>query len=267
MDIKELQKNWNERGKRDAFLSVLWLPEKIRDKWNVAEFFETGRSETGSVIDWVKSLGLTLPHGRALDFGCGPGRLTQALATYFDEVVGIDIAPSMLKLADKYNRLGKKCKYYLNENPDLRMFEDKSFQFVLSIIVLQHMRPDYAKSYLKEFLRIVSSGGVIVFQMPSERVVNPPPIDSSIWEEVEDDGVFAKIKSRVKPLMPGFALRVYRNWRYGDPKDEPISEMHGIARDEIEQLITQSGGKVVGVVPHPGGGLTWKSLQYCVAKI
>ena len=75
------------------------------------------------------------------------------------------------------------------------------------------------------------------------------------------------MKSKMKPLVPGFALRLYRNWRYGDPKDEPISEIYGMARDEVEQLITQSGGKVAGVVPHPGGGLTWRSLQYCVVKV
>jgi ubiquinone/menaquinone biosynthesis C-methylase UbiE len=267
MDIKELQRNWNERGKRDPFLSVLWLPEKIRNKWDRTEFFQTGTVEVDTTMEWVQSLGVVFPRSRALDFGCGPGRLTQALATHFDEVVGVDIAPSMLKVAKKYSKAGNKCEYYLNENPDLSMFTDSSFSFVLSIIVLQHMRPDYAKEYVKEFLRIVSPGGLIVFQMPHEKVTNPPKLDASTWQEPDRDGFTIRMKQRIKKLMPGVALRVYRNLVYGDPEKEPISEMHGIPRSEIERLVAENRGQVIGAVPHPGGGLTWKSLQYCIVKM
>ena len=266
MDIKDLQKNWNEGGKRNAFLAVQWLPEKIRNKWHADEFFETGRREAESVMAWLRSLGLTIPKGRALDFGCGPGRLTQALAAHFDEVAGVDIAPSMLKLAAKHNKVGSRCRYYLNDNPDLRLFGDSSFQFILSVIVLQHMKPDYAKSYIREFLRVVSGKGIVVFQMPTERIANPPRIDASIWADPDDNGFLARVKSTIKTVVPGFALRSYHKWRYGDPTNEPIFEMYGIPRDEIEQLIAQSGGKVLAAVPHPGGGVEWRGFQYCVVK-
>lgn len=55
---------------------------------------------------------------KALDFGCGMGRLTQALTKYFEEVYGIDIAPSMIKLTEKYNRYDNKCKFFLNTTDD-----------------------------------------------------------------------------------------------------------------------------------------------------
>ena len=41
--------------------------------------------------------------------------------------------------------------------------------FIYSSIVLQHLRPKLVISYLQEFARLLSAGGVMVFQMPSHR--------------------------------------------------------------------------------------------------
>ena len=100
-------------------------------------------------MQYIDKLGVLQRRGRALDFGCGVGRLTQALATYFDEAVGVDIAPSMVKLAKRYNRFKARCVYYVNREADLRLFPDQQFDFIYTNIVLQHMKPEYAKSYIK----------------------------------------------------------------------------------------------------------------------
>lgn len=57
----------------------------------------TGIEEINSIIKYLKGLPVEISYKRALDFGCGAGRLTQALAGYFEEVCGIDIAPSMIE--------------------------------------------------------------------------------------------------------------------------------------------------------------------------
>lgn len=62
-----------------------------------------------ALIEYVRSLNIDCPRKHALDFGCGVGRLTQALAAHFDEVTGVDISPSMIKLAKKYSRHGDGC--------------------------------------------------------------------------------------------------------------------------------------------------------------
>ncbi|HDA6049972.1 TPA: methyltransferase domain-containing protein, partial [Staphylococcus aureus] len=43
--------------------------------------------------------------GRALDIGCGSGLLVEKLASYYDEVVGIDISNQMLDLAKSKRQL------------------------------------------------------------------------------------------------------------------------------------------------------------------
>src|SRR4051812_46865197 len=90
--------------------------------------------------------------GRALDFGCGVGRLTQALARHFTHVTGIDISEQMLDLARQYNRHGERVEYALNTRPDLSQWPDHTFDFVYSIITLQHMEPVYARRYIAEFV-------------------------------------------------------------------------------------------------------------------
>ena len=78
----------------------------------------------------------------------------------------------MIKLVKRYNRHGQRCRYYLNERADLRLFESESFDVIYSSLVLQHMTPTYAKSYIKEFLRVLVPGGLLVFQFPGERLVS-----------------------------------------------------------------------------------------------
>jgi ubiquinone/menaquinone biosynthesis C-methylase UbiE len=117
----------------------------------------------------MDSLGQGFPRGRALDFGCGVGRLTQPLADHYEEVVGVDIAPSMIELAENLNRRGDRCSYVLNESDDLRAFCDSGFDLIYSNITLQHMEPRYAFRYIKEFLRVLSGDGLLVFYMTSER--------------------------------------------------------------------------------------------------
>jgi 2-polyprenyl-3-methyl-5-hydroxy-6-metoxy-1,4-benzoquinol methylase len=112
MNIKQLKKHWNRFGKADPLWAVLTWPDKRGNRWQLDEFFQTGEQEVDSVLNHVRSLGINLRGSRALDFGCGVGRLTQALAKHFKEVCAVDIAPSMIQLAKKYNRHGRKCRFY-----------------------------------------------------------------------------------------------------------------------------------------------------------
>ena len=107
---------------------------------------------------------------RALDFGCGAGRLTQALAQSFDSVVGVDIAPSMIDIAHQYDRSDGRCTFILLEGQDLHELEDASFDFVYTAHVLQHMHPRYAERYVAEFMRVLKPGGTAFVQLPTQQV-------------------------------------------------------------------------------------------------
>jgi 2-polyprenyl-3-methyl-5-hydroxy-6-metoxy-1,4-benzoquinol methylase len=173
-DLSEIQKNWDHLGKVDPLnaikLDILHENGEIenkKDSWTFEDFFLSGSNELDSVLKQVSQLNYKLSYSRALDFGCGIGRVTQALATHFENVDGIDIAPSMIDLAKSYNR-SDRVHYTLNNKNSLDMFDDNTFDFIYSVGVLQHMHPRFQENYLSEFLRILSPDGLLFFELPSE---------------------------------------------------------------------------------------------------
>jgi SAM-dependent methyltransferase len=176
MDLNELQKNWDEFGKTDPLWAILTNPGRKGGKWDPEEFFASGRQDIAGVMRRAQAFGLPARREAALDFGCGVGRLTQALCAWFERSCGVDIAPSMIELARRYNTHGGKCEYFLNADSDLRIFPDDSFDFVYSKIVLQHMEPRYSTSYIREFVRVLRPGGLVVFQIPDHRLPAQSPV-------------------------------------------------------------------------------------------
>src|SRR5438445_10146250 len=146
VDLGTLQRDWDACGRDDPLWAII-----PRAGWEIGPFFASGEADVALLMDQVAALALDPRRGRALDFGCGVGRLTQALGSRFDEVVGVDIAPAMLELAERHNRLGARCRYLLNETPDLRSFPAGHFDLVCTLITLQHVHPRYVGGYLREF--------------------------------------------------------------------------------------------------------------------
>lgn len=193
MDLKELQRNWHELGKTDPFWAVLTDPQKRGRRWDEHEFFKTGDKDVAGLMRYVDSLAIVPQRDRVLDFGCGVGRLTQSFCSYFRLCYGVDIAPSMIELANKYNRRGDRCRYYVNETNDLRIFENDYFDFVCSIITLQHMIPKHSLKYVKEFVRVLRPGGLVLFQVPSERKIVRRPERSEIYQPLSELAFKAQI--------------------------------------------------------------------------
>ncbi len=175
MYLKTLGDTWNHLGETDPMWAVLTDPARRGNRWDKHEFFETGRAGTAFAMHAVSDLRFPLRTGKALDFGCAVGRLTQALACYFDEVHGVDIAPAMVRQARAYNPYGQRCRFHVNQRADLKMFADGQFDFIFSLFVLQHMRPSVARGYLAEFLRVLAPGGLLLFQQPTH--FSRQPID------------------------------------------------------------------------------------------
>ena len=170
MCLESLQQNWNKLGETDPLWAVLTHASKKGNRWETKEFFETGEAHVGHTLGRLGQLGVSLGRKKALDFGCGVGRLSQALCRYFDEVIGADIAPSMIEHASALNRYGDKCRYIVNESAELESMDSGEFDLVYSQLVLQHMRPVHARVYIQEFFRVLRVGGVTVFQIPSVRL-------------------------------------------------------------------------------------------------
>jgi SAM-dependent methyltransferase len=160
---------WESAALRDPLWAILSDPSKKGRRWTTREFFATGQREVSTLMYQLHQLGRMPARGRALDFGCGVGRLTQALARFFPEVVGADISPTMLRLAEHANMAPDRVRYVRNQPDHLAEFASETFDFVYSDIVLQHLPSHRARRFITDFLRVLKPGGVTVFQIPSER--------------------------------------------------------------------------------------------------
>ena len=162
MNLKKLKNDWEDLAERDALGSILTDGSRAGGKWDIAEFMATGDAEVETVMSHLARIG-RVPNGdgEALDFGCGVGRVTQALARRFARCVGLDISPQMIEKAVAFNRYAH-CRYLVHSDTRLP-FADASFSFIYSNIVLQHVPARYSEQYLREFVRVLAPGGVLVF--------------------------------------------------------------------------------------------------------
>lgn len=160
--LAALRSAWEDLAGRDALGAILTDPAKVGGRWSVAEFMATGDREIETVMNHLAAIA-HVPRfdDMALDFGCGVGRLTQAMARRFTSCVGVDISTQMIRIAESLNRQ-THCNYVVAADPRLP-FADETFSFIYSNIVLQHVPPRYSLIYLREFERVLKPGGILVF--------------------------------------------------------------------------------------------------------
>jgi SAM-dependent methyltransferase len=173
--LRTVRHFWDDLAERDPLWAILSDPSKRGGRWDLRSFFATGEREISLLLHQLEGLpggGLT-SRRTALDFGCGVGRLTQALALHFTTVAGVDVSPTMLAHARRLNGHGDRVEYVHNERDDLAVLGDKRFDLVYTDLVLQHLPPQRAMRYVSELLRVVADGGLLVFQLPSHRRSTP----------------------------------------------------------------------------------------------
>jgi SAM-dependent methyltransferase len=166
-NIQNVHIFWEQHAQSDPLWAILSDPTKKNRQWDLQHFFQTGHHEISTLFYRLDHLNIQTVKEKALDFGCGVGRATQALAAYFASVVGVDISETMIRLADKFNQFPGKVRYVQNQVDDLKIFPEGEFNFLYSNIVLQHLQPEIILCYLAEFIRIMKPGGLLVFQLPS----------------------------------------------------------------------------------------------------
>jgi SAM-dependent methyltransferase len=241
--IEKLHKTWDSLGRDDPLWAILSTPETRGNRWDITAFFQTGEDEVVRLFDRLRGLDISIQRGRALDFGCGVGRVTQAMAGYFDSVDGIDIAPSMIRLADQHNHHGDRCRYHVNTSPDLQLFESNTFDFVYSRIVLMHVPPLLTRRYIAEFSRVLRPGGVSLIHVPSalppaRRVV----YEAAVFRRRVMDEIGRVLGQRVGDLAPATA---------GTISDRSVSSasykhaMYFVRKAKVQDLLRRSGMSLI----------------------
>lgn len=249
MDLDGLAWSWEQFAKEDPLWAIITYPEKRGGRWDPAEFFATGRDEIAGLMTYLGDHGLDHSRDAALDFGCGVGRLTQALADHYGRVVGVDISPTMIEHARRFNQAGERCAYVVNGRPDLTCLAAQTFDLVYTNIVLQHMAPALSLGYLREFLRLLAPGGVCVFQLPYATA----------------DGHTGDVRVAHVPLRRRW-WQGLRDRLAGPAASAPVMEMHAVPKATVLELVAAHGARLVDVQENANAGDGHRSARYCVVR-
>lgn len=247
MRLKNQQRDWDDLAHLDPYWAILSQFDVDSNQSSQDAFFATGQRQVEAVLENASRLGHAIPGESALDFGCGVGRLTRALATHFAHVDGVDISEQMIADARRLNRDYPNCTFTVNTSDNLRLFPDASFDMIYSVIVLQHL-PDrqLIAAYLSEFMRTLKPGGLLVFQLPTDLAPR----------------YRRQLRMRLYSLLRG--LGVNREFLYRRAHLYPI-RMNFIPQETVVKLLEAAGATVEEIQldtlapPHP-------SCTYYVTK-
>jgi ubiquinone/menaquinone biosynthesis C-methylase UbiE len=234
------EREWEDLARLDPLWAILSDHNMQFGRWDRQKFFASGEREIASLMN---SCSIAQgDNGRVLDFGCGVGRLSRALQSYFGEVYGVDISEEMIRLAKEYTPF---CVFLLNLKNDLSAFQNNFFDFVYCNIVLQHQRSkDVVRSYITEFLRVVKPGGTVVFQMPYKL---------SLRDSLQP-------RRRLYSLLRAFGASA--EFLYNQLHLNPMRTI-SLSSAEVQAVISAAGGHLVQSNPD---NFNHNSMSYVVTK-
>lgn len=156
--VRDTDGDWDDIGRQNPYYGVLTDPrfktENLTDAAR-AEFFATGEREIRRQLKLLRRRHPDFAPRSALDFGCGVGRLTRALGDVTGDAVGVDVSEPMLEEARRDAPAG--CAF----SADL---PDRLFDWVVSIIVFQHIPPERGYALLEAVMARLAPGGCATLQ-------------------------------------------------------------------------------------------------------
>jgi SAM-dependent methyltransferase len=165
-ELRTERARWDHLA-RDPYYAVI-NDEANRDErltdGTKRSFAESGERDVAETLDdirrWIRP---DFRPARAVDFGCGVGRLTMPLARACEEVIGIDISDAMLVEARRNcaeagitNATFVASDEYFARSPE----SDAPLDFIHAFIVFQHIPPRAGMWLADALIQRLGPGGV-----------------------------------------------------------------------------------------------------------
>jgi SAM-dependent methyltransferase len=162
----ESNKEWKIWGEIDPLFGVAsWQNKNIdgTNPWTNEDFYKLGET------DWIdfrrqwEKYGLN--NENCLEIGCGAGRITMQLATYFNQVHALDVSEKMIEYAKKHIT-ATTVFFLISKGIDIPL-EDRSINSLFSSHVFQHLDSlSVAKDYFVEISRVLKPNGTLMIHLP-----------------------------------------------------------------------------------------------------
>ncbi len=166
-----IAEKWRAFGENEPHWSVLVSEDFLQKNLgtNVEKFYATGHPDVQRVLAALERSGVDLGSiGTALDYGCGVGRLSLALASHFDHVLGIDISAAHVRVAQEQAAKTGAGNVEFRTISSIGEIKDlPKADLVVSIIVLQHNPPPVMAEIFRNILKLLNPSGIAFVQMPT----------------------------------------------------------------------------------------------------
>ena len=162
-------KAWQLWGEKEPYYAVVtdekYLTENLGEQ-GVEEFFKRGRKHLDHTFALLRNhVDATFAPTRALDFGCGTGRVLVPLAACCETVFGVDVSDGMLReAASNCSARIQTRNWRLVTTKELLTDPGIRYDFLHSHIVFQHIRRKEGERLLVLLLERLDPGGAIALQ-------------------------------------------------------------------------------------------------------
>lgn len=231
-------KAWERLGATEPYFAVL-TDERFRGELSAADlarFFASGRHDVAMITGSIEArLESELRPRLALDFGCGVGRLTLALAERAERVIGTDVSKSMLAEAER-NRQSRDVANVAFLSIDDALNGQPKYDFILSYIVFQHIPVSRGEELLAALLRHLAGGGICALHFTFERA----------------GGAMKRIARRLRaevPLVHRVAQWIARE------VPSPYMQMNAYSRERLQRVFARNAVDLVTELPTNHGGI------------
>lgn len=144
--MKDTDTDWKEYGDFEPYYGVLthdrFLRKNLTDEV-LEEFWDTGRLFINQAWAEVQRIFGERHPKSAIDFGCGVGRLTRAIAEIAEAVTGVDVSPGMIEEGRSRALSNMSFETQIPDGP---------FDWINSYIVFQHIPPSRGYELLEQLL-------------------------------------------------------------------------------------------------------------------
>jgi len=226
--IRNSDKEWQKFTRKEPFHSGGIDLEKFRhdklEKESVHEFFATGRDQIEYILTTIRErISPGFFPSRALDFGCGVGRIVIPLADVCPVVVGVDVSDTVMEEARNIcnGRSLTKIEFYKSDD-DLSEVPG-NFDLIHSSFTFQHIALKRGEKILKRFVELLSDDGVGV-------------VDLLIHRDVPK---YIHVLGSVRKQVPFF--HNLANLLEGKPFFEPYAEKNVYDINRIVTMLYENG--------------------------
>ena len=175
-----MRADWNARAREDAHYYAAFGRRGQDD----SEFFAAAADLIRNLEGELKRFPAETPASarRALEIGCGPGRLMRPMSRHFGEIHGVDVSDEMIAQARRKLQDIPHAHPHHTNGSELSLFPSDHFDFVYSYAVFQHIpSTEVVFSCLRETVRVLKPGGFARLQIDG---IPRPPHALDTWDGV-----------------------------------------------------------------------------------